>query len=195
MSTYGKIKLGTPGDKGWYLLSAAKAAPPILKGSASTTKYTNDSTANTNMAKFATDHPSLADIPFSCLSNFEQLIVDNFHYDTSITTGKTLEGKLQFGTNIYYFNHETQNSSIGDGWSATKNFLQSDWNTEPLSGYKWNGDTVQSGTAIPTSTDYSSKAALNITADTAKSNTYRHVPIDMRKGYWVYIVSNEPLAS
>ena len=187
-TTYGKIELGNSAHKGWYLLSAAKKDAPVKKGNADGVKYT--SSAN-DMTQFTSDHGDLEDVPFDCLSNFQQLLMDNFYHDNNKYNGSKLTGKLQFGTNIYYFNHESTPKTLtaGDGWPATKNFLQSHWDTIQISDKDWNNDTVGSGVSINSTT----RNTLVITAVGNPTNSYRHVPIDMRKGYWVYIVQNNPL--
>lgn len=195
VKTIGKIELRNADHKGWYLLSATTVVMPIQTGKSvlDANKIQGQDNLNT-----LTDALSIPRIPTNCVSTFEQLIKDNFCINDDFNIS-TLYNKLQFGTNIYFFDHELKHDGSAKGWPATDNFLQSHWATIQLAGYSWKNqsaepeDSIEGKLQITIDTNHPGFSPVKITLDAGEVNlkSYSHIPIDTRKGYWVYVVTNE----
>lgn len=206
--TYGTIEIGNSDHIGWYLLSAATPARPLGAGTVGTSAdpaWNGWLNGDTSVQNVDDEMGKNWTAPYEATSTFEQLLKDNFHIPFDLTkavdNGK-LKNKLLFGTNAYYFKHEAHNAKLetkgnsdrGDGWSASADFLQANWDTVALNNHGFvDGDklTFPVGNIGTSQLKY-----FEITPDGNNTmRSYARIPIDMRKGYWVYIVQNNPVTS
>lgn len=119
-------------------------------------------------------------IPSEFTSTFQQMILDNLKVVTSPTDPKG----LTFGSTIYYFDH-TKNDATGTavtdavdgtGWSPSANFMQNNWSVKVISDKNWGtGNNIQP------------IGGKNVMPN---PSTFNDITLDMRFGYWVYIVKN-----
>lgn len=160
------IELGDPTHIGWYLLSPSTSVPASGQTASDGTTIVNN--------KF--------------FSTFEQMILDNLKTDSVGDTNFSPSGKLTFGSTIYYFDHTAHDSTggktdslDGTGWSPSANFMQNNWSVKVISDKDWGaGTTINEQSTPPTITHPSSPP----------NSTYKDIILDMRFGYWVYIVKN-----
>lgn len=161
---------GNTGGTGWYLLSGSTP---------STAGHPNVGTGDNGLTNFTNVHSSR-------LTSFADLICDNL-YGPTVQNQLFTGGSLTFGSTIYYFDHRKwsgKTNSVGnndpDGWQPSENFMQDNWNTINIgTSTKW--------TDLTYSIDGDGKVSID---GGRNADNYASIDLDMRFGYWIYIVSN-----
>lgn len=158
---------------GWYLLSGSTPSSPGAT-------HIDSNNNNQGLTNFKSVHETH-------LTSFADLICDNLYGLKQASNNNNFTGSLTFGSTIYYFDHRKwtgkTNSAANndpDGWQPSENFMQDNWNTINIgTSTKWSG------------LKYSTNAQGKVSIDGGRGlDNYASIDLDMRFGYWIYIVSN-----